>query len=402
MMTDWDVLARDPVPSSQWSAGTAHLGPSTVEPLLLGGSPIVDLPAEFLAGIDVDSVGRRMPARGLPELRAALAEHYGRHWGRAIDPGAEVVITNGAMHALDSIIRALVAPGGTVGMLCPGFFLDRLVADRPARLVRFDTSSEDDWQPTPALLRRIEEEPVDLLVVINPGNPTGAVLEATMIERLVEATQAAGTPILVDEAYEAFVYDDRRHVAFASLDRAWPRTVTVHSFTKGFGLRASRVGSVIGPPALIDRIAGVVEWSSLAVNPVSQLLAVASLRHVESWQPRLVATFTGARSALSAAVDDGLLPVSTLLPQGGTFAALDVRGWPDASTAAREVWQATGLACAPWSVFPGDPAVTDGWLRLGLGAADGVFATALERLAAFAATTGRMWTVDDQRARRPG
>lgn len=401
-MADWDVLARDPVPSSQWSAGAAHLGRSTVGALALGGSPIVDLPAEFLAELDVDTVSRRMPARGFPALRAALADHYGRQWQRAIDPDAEVIITNGAMHALDSIIRALVPPGGTVGMLCPGFFLDRLVADRPARLVCFDTYPEDDWQPTSALLQRIAEEPVDLLVVVNPGNPTGAVLDATMVAGLVEVTQAAGTPILVDEAYEAFIYDDHRHVAFASMDQAWPRTVTVHSFTKGFGLRASRVGSVIGPPALIDRIAGAVEWSSLAVNPVSQLLASAALRHVDSWQPRLVATFTDARAALAAAVDDGHLPASTLLPQGGTFAALDARGWPDAPSAAREVWRATGLACPPWSVFPGDPAVTDGWLRLGLGAAEGVFATALERLVAFAAQDDRMSNIADRSAYRPG
>lgn len=390
MIPDWDALAREVVPSSEWASGGPVLGPSNVDPLSLGGSPIVDLPAEFLVDISADTAGERMPARGMPALRSAVAGHYGARWGRTINPDEEVVITNGAMHALDSVIRALVPPSGTVGMICPGFFLDRLVAARPAALVRFDTRAEDDWHPTPELLRRIADEPVDLLVVVNPGNPTGAVLDAEEVAQLIEVTEAAGTPFLIDEAYEAFIYGSRRHVAFASVEQAWQRTVTVHSFTKGFGLRAARLGSVIGPRPLIDRIARVVEWAALAVNPLSQLLGVAALRHADTWQPRLVGTFTEARRALAGAVSGGVLPESTLLPQGGTFAALDVRAWPDASTAATELWRATGIACAPWSAFPGDRSVTDGWLRLGLGGADSVFDRALERLIEFSARTDGM------------
>lgn len=388
MMDGWDVLARESVPSSSWAAGARGLGPSDVEALSLGGSPIVDLPAAFLDEIDPDAASQRMPARGMPALRSAVAGHYGSKWGRTIDPDEEVVITNGAMHALDSVIRALVPPSGKVGMLCPGFFIDRLVTGRPAALVRFDTRAEDDWHPTPALLRRIVDEPVDLLVVVNPGNPTGAVLEAEEVAGLVEATEAAGTPILVDEAYEAFLYGRRRHVALASVEGAWSRTVTVHSFTKGLGLRAARLGSVIGPGPLIRRIAGVVEWTALAVNPLSQMLGLAALRHVDTWQPHLVATFVEARDALAAAVAGGQLPESTLLPEGGTFAALDVRAWPDGGAAATELWRATGVACPPWSAFPGDPAVTDGWLRLGLGSAESVFERALGRLIEFGARTG--------------
>jgi aspartate/methionine/tyrosine aminotransferase len=375
-----DPLLTTEVPSTAWSGAGDRLGPTSCEPLALTGSPSVPLPPTFLEGIDISVASTRLPARGHPTLRDAIAVRMTAETGIAFDPRSEVLVTNGAMHALDCVFRALVPDGGTVGMVCPTFFADRLLAGR-ANIVRFDTRNEDGWHLTDELIDRVRSSQLDMLFLVNPNNPTGVVFEEGELRALLEATDGSNTLVVVDEAYEAFVYDGRRHVSLSGLAHASRRVVTVRSFTKSYGLVAARVGWVVGPAELLDPVARVLEWVTLASNPLSQVLALAALDSADLWRPRLVDQFAANREALVGAIGSGLLPPTTPIPEGATFAALDVTALDVGSEeAARSLWQATGIACVPGIEFPGDPSVTDGFVRLPIGATEAVFAEALERL----------------------
>ena len=60
------------------------------------------------------------PSRGLPELREAIAGHYGRHQGLNLDP-ANVCVTSGATEALAACIFASVQPGDEVIIFTPAY-----------------------------------------------------------------------------------------------------------------------------------------------------------------------------------------------------------------------------------------------------------------------------------------
>lgn len=375
-------LASD-VPSIRWSPSGVELGPSECDLLPLAGSPSVSLPEEFLQGVTSTLAGTRMPASGSDELRSAIARRVQSVSGVAVDPKDEVVVTNGAMHALDCVFRALIPRGGRVGMLCPTFFADRLL-DEETEVVRFDTRRADGWHVDARLLEEIRRTPLDAFFLVNPNNPTGVVYKEHELRALVEATSAAGTLLIVDEAYEAFVYEGRRHVSVMGLEGARDRLVTVQSFTKSFGLVAARMGCAFGPAHLIAGVARLLGWVSLASNPLPQALAVAALETAETWRPALVEQFAANRRLLAAAVDAGALPVGTSVPEGATFSMLDIsRLGIGSESAATLVWQKTGIACVPGIEFPGDLAVTDGFLRLPIGAPEPVFREALDRLAEF-------------------
>ena len=64
------------------------------------------------------------PSRGLVELREAVATELRRSTGRAVDPETEIVVTNGAMHALGVCFRSLVRPGDEVVVPAPCFFFE--------------------------------------------------------------------------------------------------------------------------------------------------------------------------------------------------------------------------------------------------------------------------------------
>lgn len=369
------------VPSIRWAPGSPELGASRRTPIALAGSPTVGLPAGFLGEIGPELAGTRLPARGRPELLDAIAEHVERTAGVRLDAASDVAVTNGAMQALDLVFRALVPAGGTVGFVCPTFFADRLLP-AGARLVRFDTSAADGWHLTDDVLAAIRSTRLDVLFLVNPNNPTGVVYTEAELRALLEATAAAGTILIVDEAYEAFVYDGHRHVSVLSLDPHGGRVVTVQSFTKTFGLVAARVGCVFGPAPLVDPVVRLLGWVSLASNPLSQALALAALAHAETWRPRLLEEFVVNRGRLARAVADGALPAGTSVPEGATFSALATSDWERGSVdAARRLWVEAGIACVPGIEFPGDPATTDRFVRLPLGARPETFETVLDRLA---------------------
>lgn len=341
------------------------------------------LPAGFLSEIDTRLASTRVSARGRLELRESIGRRVETTTGHVLDPQREILVTNGAMHGLDCVFRALLPDGAVVGMICPGFFADRLLSNR-TRVVQIDTRKEDGWHITERVLAQVRESRLDALVIVNPGNPTGTVLSEEELRGLVDATEKDQSLLIVDEAYEAFVYDGRSHVSALSLRTARDRIVTVQSFTKSFGLVAARVGSVFGPTALIDPVARLLEWVTLASNPLSQAMALAALESADEWRPRLIDQFEKNRLRLAEAIAAGGLPPGTSVPEGATFSLLCVSGSGTGSEeAARRIWRDTGIACVPGIEFPGARDEMDRFVRLPIGAPEQVFVEALDRLRRF-------------------
>lgn len=370
------LLATD-VPSIRWSP--ASLGESECEPIHLTGSPAFPLPPSFLSAITAESAAVRQPAWGSRALREAIVGRVAQTTGVLLDPEHEVVVTNGAMHGLDCVFRALLAGGTRLGMICPTFFADRLLGD-DVEVVRIDTRREDGWHLTDRAFEQLAD--VDAVFLVNPNNPTGVVYTEAELQAVVDTTDARGALLIVDEAYEAFVYDGRRHVSL--LERAPDRVVTVQSFTKSFGLIAARVGCVFGPSHLLAPIRRILGWVTLASNPLTQPLAVAAIEAGDAWRGALVDQFVTNRALLVEALAAGKLPSGTSVPEGATFSMLDVSvSGAGSEEVARRLWIETGIACVPGIEFPGDPTVTDKFLRLPLGAPAAEMAEALDRLAGF-------------------
>ncbi len=387
---DGQVLAASHVPSSAWSIGAERLGPTNQVPIPLAGGPTAEPTPQFLEKFGTEAAGLRAPARGMPELLAAIAARLRDTDGLDVSPDRDVVVTNGAMHAVDCTLRALTEPGARVGMICPTFFVDRLATSHGVELVLFDTRADNGWHLTEELLSNVGEADLDAMLLVNPNNPTGVVYRSDELQRLLDETAADGTLFIVDEAYEGFLYDDADRVPFSSLPGAAERTVTLRSFTKSYGLRGARLGYAFGAEPLIARVARVVEWSTLACNPFSQAFALHALSDPDAWRAPLIEPFHVNRELVRCAVEDGRLSPHTVVPEGGTFVPLDVTPLGLGSReAAVLLWRQAGVACVPGAEFPGCTDTNDTFVRLPLGAAPDDFATVIARLAvAFGEASG--------------
>ena len=187
------------------------------------------------------------------------------------------------MQAVACTLQAYIEPGDQVVMLGPGFFVHYLISFYGGEPRVVLCREEDGYHLDVDRLSAAITDRTKMLLLINPGNPTGVVYTTDELRQIAELAESHDLLVISDEAYERFVYDGNVHISIASLPGMDRRTLTVHSFTKCYGLRAGRIGYAAGDEDLVAPVAKAFEWATLTGNPASQAMAWAALAGPQDW-----------------------------------------------------------------------------------------------------------------------
>jgi aspartate aminotransferase len=205
---------------------------------------------------------------GIPELRDAIAERY-RRTHDAPWAAADVVVTVGGKAALFELALALFDAGDRVVIPGPCWvsFPDQVrLAGADPLLV--GTDSRDGFSLHAEPLLAACDGRTRAVLVNSPCNPTGGVMAAEELERLVAGAAERGLYVVSDETYDHFVYDGARHASAAALARRFPDTVVlVGSFSKTYAMTGWRIGYVAAPAPVI-RAVSMVQGHATS-NPTS-------------------------------------------------------------------------------------------------------------------------------------
>ena len=192
--------------------------------------------------------------RALRRLRAAdlsmypeeepLRQRLARFHGVAADG---ILLANGGDAAIRWVFEALVAPGREVAWAAPTFAIYPLAAALRRARVRAVPFGRDLAFPLAGILASLAHRPA-LLVLVSPNNPTGTVVGDDELRTILR--RAAGTPVLLDEAYGFFAGCDR-----AAWTREFPNLIVLNSFSKSFALAGLRLGYLVAAPGLRRAIA---------------------------------------------------------------------------------------------------------------------------------------------------
>ncbi len=245
-------------------------------------------------------LGAYTESKGYRFVREAVAEFIHARDGIAADPEA-VFLTDGASKAAQSVLRLLISDERD-GVLIPfpqyPLYSASITLYGGAQLpYALDESS--DWKLSIEAIERAHDDArargirVRGIVVINPGNPTGSVLEQRNVEQVLEFAQANGLSVLADEVYQDNVYfAGDRFFSFASvLERRGVRDVSLfsfHSVSKGYlgecGLRGGYVECRNVPNDVQHEIAKL-QSVSLCANSVGQLATYLLVRPPRPGEP---------------------------------------------------------------------------------------------------------------------
>ncbi|MFA4927214.1 MAG: aminotransferase class I/II-fold pyridoxal phosphate-dependent enzyme [Patulibacter sp.] len=374
------------------------------------GFPDVDGPAEIVevaARALRDGPNQYAPARGIPELRQAVADHQRRFYGIELDPDTQVQATIGATEGLAAALIGLGNPGDavivfepyydcyaagpamagltrrTVSLRPPDFGLDvealRAAAKGdPARPGRASVADPD--APSYGTQPGDDGRGARFLILNSPHNPTGKIFDRGELEQIAAVCREHDLIAICDEVYEHLAFD-AEHVPLCTLDGMAERTLTVSSAGKTFSLTGWKIGWVTGPAPLVAGVAAAKQYLTFSgLGPLQRGIAHA-LAMPDGF-------FADARDVLRAKRDRlcaGLRAagLEVLHPQGGYFATADIRsiGEHDGRAFCRDLPQRAGLVAVPVVAFYDDEAVGLPLIRFAFCKQDEVIDEAVERLA---------------------
>ena len=179
--------------------------------------------------------------RGLPELRAAIADRTGR-------ADAEIVVTAGGSEAVAAAVLAIIEPGDEAIVLDPAWpHYDGHVRLAGGVPVHVPCRGEDGFQPDPERVRAAITPSTRLLVVSSPSNPTGRGDRAGERGGARGALSGAGPHRAIGRDLCELRLRGAEHRSIASEPGMAERTVIADSCSKTWSMTGWRVGWAIAP-----------------------------------------------------------------------------------------------------------------------------------------------------------
>jgi N-succinyldiaminopimelate aminotransferase len=320
--------------------------------------------------------------RGTDALRAAVAGHYGATQGLAFDPAADIVVTSGATEALAAAILALVHPGDGVIVIEPAYDAYAPLVRRAGGVAQFVRLTPPAWRIDLALLEAAVTAETRLILVNDPVNPTGRMLDPQERAAIRDVALAHDLLIVADEVWEEVRPEGRAHVSLAADPALVGRVVKIGSAGKIFQVTGWKIGWACAPAALASRIAATHQFLTFTTAPALQQAVAEGLEGERAWLPEMRAELSLGRARLA----DGLAAAGyAVLPSEATwFLSVDLAasgiamGDVDFCTA---IVDHHGVAGIPVSAFFEGAGVPTNVVRFCHAKAPATIDAALERLA---------------------
>ncbi|MFE0756529.1 aminotransferase class I/II-fold pyridoxal phosphate-dependent enzyme [Inquilinus sp. NPDC058860] len=339
------------------------------------GQPSTPAPAGVLAAaqaaLSQDKIGYTV-ALGIPPLRQAIADHYGRAYGSAVAP-QQVVVTTGSSGAFLLAFLAAFDVGDRVALAAPGYPAYRnILTALGIEAVEIPAGPDTRYQPTPELLERYGGR-LDGLIIASPANPTGTMLSPEALADLTAYCDSRSIRLVSDEIYHGITYGMGTATALQTSRSA----IVVNSFSKYYSMTGWRLGWLVLPEDLLRPVECLAQNLYISPPTLSQYAAVAAFDCGEELD-RNVARYARNRSLLLEALPRA--GFDRLAPADGAFYLYAEIGHltNDSVEFCRRMLAETGVAATPGVDF--DPVRGHATMRFSFAGATGEMAEAADRL----------------------
>jgi aspartate aminotransferase len=325
------------------------------------------------------------PTAGLPDLRAAIAEKTQRDSGVACD-ASQVLVTNGAKHAVYEALQTIVDPGDEVLLPAPYWTsYPETISLAGGETVVVPTTEATEFRVTVEQLEAVRTPRTKAMFFVSPSNPTGAVYPPAEVESIGRWALEHGVWVIADEIYEHLTYGDHR---FASMPGLVPdlagTSLIVNGVAKTYAMTGWRVGWIVGPTDVIKAAINLQSHSTSNVANVSQRAAVAALNGDLEAVAMMRAAFN-RRGTLMHELLSAIPGVTCLAPQGAFYCFPSFKGVLGREIAGRPCDTSLDLAAvlldeAKVAVVPGEAFGAPGYARLSFATSDEAIEEGVQRI----------------------
>ena len=340
--------------------------------MLTIGEPDFDTPEEIKAAALTALFQNRThyaPNQGVEALRSEIAV-YESFRGLPCTP-EQVLVTAGATGALFTALLGILNPGDEVIIPTPAFSLyETITTIAGGKPVLLDLKA-NDFQITPEALAAVMTEKTKAIVINSPNNPTGTVLTSESLAAVRDAVLGKPIFVICDNVYNRL----SDPCPDLSLDQTLANQLFLcQSFSKPYAMTGWRVGYLIGPREIMDRLLLLHAAEVAAIPTFLQDACIAALSVSPSEMAR---TYARRREYVCSRLSS--MGLSYPAPQGAFYVFPDIStfGLSDEEFCTRMIQQAH-VAAVPGSCF-GCP----GHIRISYCCSDTDLSKGMDRLEQF-------------------
>ncbi|HLA08156.1 MAG TPA: aminotransferase class I/II-fold pyridoxal phosphate-dependent enzyme [Anaerolineales bacterium] len=289
---------------------------------LESGDPSFDIPIHVREAMEKalrDGFTHYTASTGIPVLRKAIHQKVTTENKLSIPDDDHVVVTNGGMHGLYILFRALLDTGDEVIIPDPMWTeIAENIRLGGGQAVPVKLHEERGYQYDPAEIEAAITPRTRAIFINSPHNPTGAVTAPEILAAIAEIAERRDLLIISDEAYEHVVYEGFRHVSIGSLPAAKNRTISVYTMSKTYAMSGLRLGYLaISNSKILERIKKLVRCTINGVNSITQYGAAAALAGPQDATRSMAREYQSRRDILYSALEE--TPYLKAFKPGGAF-----------------------------------------------------------------------------------
>ncbi len=286
------------------------------------GQPDFDTPVHIRDaakdGLD-QGFTRYPPASGFEDLRQAVARKVEKENGLLADPDSEIFISVGAMQGIFNVMLHLVNQGDEVIVVDPGYDYYSQIRLFGGVPVRVPVKEENSFKLDPEDIKSAVTSKTKAIILNTPSNPTGAVFDRDILEKVAAICKAHGIMVISDEPYEHIMFDGNQHLSIGSFEGMKDLTVSIYTLSKSYAMTGWRVGYVVANKAVIDEMEKLMEHMVSGVTAVAQRAALAAIEGSQECVAQMVERYAERREIVYQGLNsiDGI----TCLKPESTFYA---------------------------------------------------------------------------------
>ena len=311
---------------------------------------------------------------GSDRLRAAISKLYAN---TAI---ADITITHGTIAANMLVHKGLVERGDHVVSIIPTYQQHYSIPRSiEANVATLSLEASDGFLPDLDRLRSMVTLETKLIALTNPNNPTGALIERPMLEAIADIAASVDAYLLCDEVYRGTAQVGDGMVP--SIVDIYDKGISTAGMSKVFSLAGLRVGWVVAPKELTEKIMIHRDYDTISVGMINDHFAAIALENADKVLARSQAITRENLAILSGWVDSESR-VDWVKPRAGTTAMLKL----DIPMSSREfcidLLEKTGVM-----LTPGDAFEMEGYVRIGYANEREILEAGLSEMSAYLKTS---------------
>lgn len=290
------------------------------------GEPDFDTPAyikEAAVKAIQDGKTKYTPAAGTMELRSAICAKLKKENGLDYQPN-QIVVTNGAKHALVNAFMAILNEGDEVIIPSPYWVsYPEMVKIADGVSVIIETKEEDEFKFTAEEFESAITSKTRALILNSPSNPTGMVYTESELREIAEVAVKHNIYVVADEIYEHLIYEGK-HVSIASFnEKIKDLTILINGVSKTYSMTGWRIGYSASHPEVAKAMSNLQSHATSCPNSIAQAATVAALSGGGEEITYMKAEFKKRRDYMVERINK-IPGVSCRMPHGAFYVVMNI------------------------------------------------------------------------------